>query len=334
MFNDHGIGSDEREEVIRIIQGKHSNIAYTLLMDSDFDCDRLDYVVRDASLAGVQYGQIELDYLIENMSLKALPGECKNSTDQTVAINKRQSLHTLEHYLTARYYMYSQIVFHRKVNAYELLAEAIFQELARLGVVYQSYDAIVKDVGTPTFLGFDDSYFFSRIHSYYTRANAEDKLKDMIDNFLHGRPPELVREEKALLAGPDSMPQSGRYRRLRTVVKHPDLLPRVCERARIDPQQVVPKHLIPLEFLPVGSDVRLGELIERGTEYWKETVRTLPCLYNDVPKSTEYLAMDDSSILAILSNYRLYSLRIFLVGGNDGDVQRLNDALDAEMSLL
>ena len=230
--------------------------------------------------------------------------------------------------------MYSQIVFHRKVNAFELLAEAISQELAlaQFDVVYRSYDAIVKDVGTPAFLGFDDSYFFSRIHSYYAQENVEDKLKDMIDNFLHGRPPELVREEKALVADPDSMPQS--YRRLRTVVEHPDLLPRVCERARIDPQQVVPKHLVPLEFLPVGSDVRLGELIERGTEYWKETVRTLPCLYNDVSKSTEYLAMDESSILAILSNYRLYSLRIFLVDGKDGDVQRLNRELEAELRTL
>ena len=54
VLDAHDVGEKEREEVIQIIQGKHSCNAYTLLMDSDFDCDRLDYVVRDASLAGVR----------------------------------------------------------------------------------------------------------------------------------------------------------------------------------------------------------------------------------------------------------------------------------------
>ena len=37
-------------------------------MDSDYDCDRLDYVLRDAILTGVKYGIIDLDYLIENLT--------------------------------------------------------------------------------------------------------------------------------------------------------------------------------------------------------------------------------------------------------------------------
>ena len=213
------------------------------------------------------------------------------------------------------------------------MAEAIFQELARVGVVYQNYDAIVKDVGTPAFLGFDDSYFFSRLHAYYEREDAEENLKNMIGNFLEGRRPELVREEKALVADPDNMSQP--YRKLRTVVEHPALLARACKRASVDPQHVVTQPLgRPLEFLPVGSDVRLSELMKRSSEDWNEIVRTLPCLYDDVSKRTEHLATDKASILAILSNYRLYLLRVFLIDGKDDDIQRLNQELDAEMRLL
>ena len=332
VFDSHGISAEEREEVIRIIQGNHSRIAYTLLMDSDFDCDRLDYVMRDASLTGVQYGQIELDYLIENMSLKAPPGYPRNSIEQTVAVNKRQALHTLEHYLTARYYMYSQIVFHRTVSAFELLAQAIFQELARVGVVYRSYDAVVEDVDTPAFLGFDDSYFFSRIHSYYAQEDAEENLKDMIGKFLDGRRPELVREEKALVADPENMPLP--YSKLRTVVEHPALLAGACERAGIDPRHVVTQPLGPLEFLPVGSVIPLGELMKRSPEAWTEAVHTLPCLYDAVSECTEYLATDRASILAVLSNYHLYLLRVFLIDGKGEDIQRLNQELDAEMRTL
>ncbi len=336
VFDAHGVGPEEREEVIRIIQGKHSRIAYTLLMDSDFDCDRLDYVVRDASLAGVRYGQIELDYLIENISLAALPGHPMDSDEQTVAINKQQALHTLEHYLTSRYYMYSQIVFHRTVNAFELLAQAIFRELARAGAVYRDYDAIVKEVDAPAFLSFDDSYFFSRIHTHYEREDAEESLKDMIGKFLEGRRPELVREERALVSDPDNISQP--YRKLRTVVEHCALLARACKRASVDPRHVVTQPLgplgRPLEFLPVGSAVRLSELMKRSPEDWNEIVRTLPCLYDTVSEHTEHLATDKASILAILSNYHLYLLRVFLVDGKDDDIQRLNQELDAEMRLL
>lgn len=332
VFDTHGISTEEREEVIRIIQGNHSRIAYTLLMDSDFDCDRLDYVMRDASLAGVQYGRIELDYLIENMSIKPPPGYPRDSVEQTVAVNKRQALHTLEHYLTARYYMYSQIVFHRTVSAFELLAQAIFQELARVGVVYPNYEAIVADVGTPAFLGFDDSYFFSRIHSYYAQEDADEQLKGMIGTFLDGRWPELVREEKALVSDPEKMPLP--YSKLRTVVEHPALLAGACERASIDPQHVVAQPLGPLEFLPVRSVIPLGELMKRSPEDWTEAVHTLPCLYDAVSERTEYLTTDRASILAVLSNYHLYLLRVFLVDGNDGDVQRLNRELEAEMRTL
>ena len=151
----------------------------------------------------------------------------------------------------------------------------------------------------------------------------------MIGKFLDGRRPGLVQEEKALVADPDNMPQP--YRKLRTVVEHPALLDRVCKRAGVESHQVVPQPLGPLELLPVG-DVRLSELMKRSTEDWRETVRTLPCLYNDVSKCTEYLAMDQASILAILSNYRLYLLRIFLVDGDADDVQRFNRELGVEMT--
>ena len=332
VLDAHDVGEKEREEVIQIIQGKHSCKAYTLLMDSDFDCDRLDYVVRDASLAGVRYGQIELDYLIENMSLKALPGHRQNSIEQTVAINKQRALHTLDHYLTARYYMYSQIVFHRTVRSFELLAEAIFQDLARIGVAYRNYDAIVKDVGTPAFLGFDDSYFFSRIHAYYEREDAEENLKNMIGNFLEGRRPELVREEMALVDDSENMPLP--YRKLRTVAEHPDLLARVCKRASVDPQHVVTQLLGPLEFLPVGSTVRLSELMKRSPKDWNETVHTLPCLYDAVSKRTEYLAMDNASILKVLASYHLYLLRVYLDDGSEQLVTALNQSLGEEIAQL
>ena len=334
VFDAHGVGAEEREEVIRVIQGQHSRIDYKLLMDSNFDCDRLDYVIRDASLTGVCYGQIELDYLIENMSLKVLPGHPPNSNERTVAVNKRQALHTLEHYLTARYYMYSQIVFHRTVSAFELLAQAIFQDLARIGVVYRNYEAIVEDVDAPAFLGFDDSYFFSRLHSYYEREDAEDNVKGMIGNFLEGRRPELVREEKALVSDPDNMPSP--YRKLRTVVEHPNLLAGACERSSIDSRNVVTQTLGPLEFLPVGSVIPLGELMKSSPDNddWKSVVQTLPCLYDAVSECTEYLATDRASILAVLSNYHLYLLRVFLIDGKGDDIQRLNQELDAEMQTL
>ena len=117
-------------------------------------------------------------------------------------------------------------------------------------------------------------------------------------------------------------------------MEHPALLAGACKRADIDPQHVVTQPLGPLEFLPVGSVIPLGELMKRSPEGWNEAVHTLPCLYDAVSECTEYLATDRASILAVLSNYHLYLLRVFLIDGRVDDIQRLNQELDAEMQTL
>ena len=336
VFKVEKVTCDEQREVIQIIQGKHpcmnQNMVYKLLMDSDFDCDRLDYVVRDAVLTGVQYGRIELDYLIENMSLQPLPYQSKGSTQQTIAVNKNRALHALEHYLMARYYMYAQIVYHRTVRIYELLAKAIFLQLARTGNVYRNYEEIVSIVEKTQFLEFDDSYFLSSLSAYSEKEGADEDTRRLIDEFRAGERPALVREEKALVERLDEIP--GHYRKIKSVLENSVMRNSVCGRAKVDPECVVIDEVKPLKFLPIGSAWPFAELMKRYRKDWEREVRALPCLYDERADKTEYLATDEASILMILSNYHLYLLRVFLIDGKDDDVQRLNQELDAEMQTL
>ncbi|RYD02612.1 hypothetical protein N752_25120 [Desulforamulus aquiferis] len=74
-----------------------------------------------------------------------------------------KGIHTLEHYLMARYFSYSQVTMHRTTSAFESLAKTIIWFLAENGRIYTDYDSIKKIVGKKEFLAFDDSYLWNRI---------------------------------------------------------------------------------------------------------------------------------------------------------------------------
>jgi putative nucleotidyltransferase with HDIG domain len=154
----------EPEQIGEIITGQTRNQMYRQLMHSSFDADRLDYLLRDSASAGVHYGLIDLDYLIRLL----LPAEEKfnfvnrEEIHNVLGINIK-GVHALEHYLMARYFSYSQLTFHKTTAVFENLAKAIIWYLAEEGKIYRNYEEIKKIVGTKEFLGFDDSYIWSKI---------------------------------------------------------------------------------------------------------------------------------------------------------------------------
>jgi HD superfamily phosphohydrolase len=91
----------------------------TALISSDLDADRLDFVLRDSHSAGLVYGLVDLDYLIENVKIGYADGL------PVFAIDAKHGIGPLEHYLLARSFIYAQLVHHKTVAAAELLLRAV-----------------------------------------------------------------------------------------------------------------------------------------------------------------------------------------------------------------
>lgn len=314
----HDFSEDRIEEIAKIVRGKHASTLYRHLLDSDYDCDRLDYLRRDARMAGVPYGEIDLDYLIQNMSSHVYP---PNGADKVLAIEKRKALHSLEHYLTSRYYMYSQVVFHKTVCSFELLAKALYYELAEQELVYPDYDAIVADVENDSFLDFNDHQFWEHARQAAQRAG---RTAAFARRLLRREPLNFLLEFKCLA---NKGEVSADYAKALNWLLHPNNLETVCADAGLDPQLVATQEL-GIEFVPIGSDVSVEDLLARPDET-RTAVLNSPYLVDDDGR-LEIMIKDESTILRALSTQKLRILRLY-IEGDDETGNRLRESLRARM---
>ena len=116
--------SDAAAEVRALLQGRNGPRYRRQLVASHFDVDRLDYLLRDAHNAGVRYGGVELDHLIRRMRLGP------DGAGSHVVYVETRGQPALEHYLLARRFMYSQVIFHKTVTAFSVLMAALWVSLA------------------------------------------------------------------------------------------------------------------------------------------------------------------------------------------------------------
>ena len=325
VFEKHNKTDFFVDEIVRIISGEHVETLFRHLMDSDYDCDRLDFVQRDAMMAGVTYGRIDLDFLIENLVARRYPPTAET---RVLAVNKRKALHTLEHYLTARYYMYSQVIHHKDVKSLELMAKAIFLELAKRGKVYADYKEITnKVIPSDEFLSFDDSYFFRSIFEYSRQADKDDPLKILIDNLIHKRPLNLIREYRKLF---DRTTESAdeEYHRVKNHLFNERNLISICDEAQVERGKIVVEE-IPVQFVPIGPLLSLKQILA-GQGSVEEIGSSLQ-LYNEERDDTEFLLADRSSILYELSKVELKIVRLYFSGENPEEEKALLHALDGRL---
>jgi len=81
------------------------------IISSQLDADRMDYLLRDSMMSGVQFGQVDIDRIIQNMAIvKNLKGV------YNLAIHER-ALGNIEEMLDARYKMYRWFYNHHTVVA-------------------------------------------------------------------------------------------------------------------------------------------------------------------------------------------------------------------------
>jgi HD superfamily phosphohydrolase len=99
------------DEIANIISGKTKNKSYkNQLLNSSIDMDQLDYLIRDAYYTGVAYGMIDINRLLQTLSI------FKNKL-----VVMKKGISAFENILMARSLMYSSIYFHKTVRIAELM---------------------------------------------------------------------------------------------------------------------------------------------------------------------------------------------------------------------
>lgn len=90
-----------------------------IIVGDTFGVDRIDYLLRDSHHAGVAYGKFDHYRMID--TLRILP---KSEASQEPSLGIEEGgLHTAEALLLARYFMFTQLYYHRVRLGYDLLLE-------------------------------------------------------------------------------------------------------------------------------------------------------------------------------------------------------------------
>jgi HD superfamily phosphohydrolase len=85
------------------------------LISSDLDVDRLDYLVRDSFFTGARYGQVDVPWLLSNMSRHV------DADGQVSLALDRRALYAFDDFMIARFHMFVMVYFHQRSVSYEEL---------------------------------------------------------------------------------------------------------------------------------------------------------------------------------------------------------------------
>jgi hypothetical protein len=147
------------EDIIDLTFGKKAKRYLHQVTASQVDADKLDFLVRDSYYTGVEYGRIDINRLIQAMSVYG----------EDIAIDLK-ALYALEAFMIARYEMFLAVYYHHAVRAAEILLHKAMDyahEVAGLS----TFDTVEE------FLRMDDAYVLTRLRALdpASYANPEER---------------------------------------------------------------------------------------------------------------------------------------------------------------
>ena len=96
------------------------------LIDSVWDVDKMDYLLRDSLYCGVQYGLYDLDRIIDTITLY------DENPDGVLGLGiEYGGIHAIEGFMLARYFMFTQVYFHAVRRAYDFILTDFISELLK-----------------------------------------------------------------------------------------------------------------------------------------------------------------------------------------------------------
>jgi hypothetical protein len=115
LNNNYGFKADDIASLLEGSAGAKQGIFWRDLIDGQMDADRMDYLLRDSHHCGVQYGRFDMHRLIA--TVQAIPGAAGHPPRLGIS---EGGWHAAEGLVLARYFMFTQVYFHKTRVAYDI----------------------------------------------------------------------------------------------------------------------------------------------------------------------------------------------------------------------
>lgn len=195
-----------------LVKGVDSSVLANQILHSEVDCDRMDYLLRDAHYTGLKYGSYDRDYLLYHFQVKRVD-------NHDILTIRHNALHCVEDFLTSRYAWYSQVIRSPRGAKYDAIAEKVCFYFLEKGYIYRYSELLEMIEKNPMkFYGFNDTYFMTLVHKHLMDGSLDKnpKIKDMAQIILLASGAKAIRSEEfkeRLLSQDDSQNFEKHYKR-------------------------------------------------------------------------------------------------------------------------
>lgn len=174
-------------ELSKIIAGKSSNLLANQLMHSDVDCDRMDYLLRDAHYTGVKFGTYDIEMLLRHLTTFKYKGQ------EAFAV-KDDALTVVDYFLFCRYSWYSTIIDDGTGYKFDLIAAKIHEYFIENDMAH-SFDHLVKTVSQDPneYFKFNDNYFFAKVHEFLGSQSTHPMIRELSEMLAYRVPPKQIK---------------------------------------------------------------------------------------------------------------------------------------------
>ncbi|HZQ54399.1 MAG TPA: HD domain-containing protein [Bryobacteraceae bacterium] len=146
LANNYGFTAEDVAALIEGTARAKQGLFWRDIISGQMDADRMDYLLRDSHHTGVQYGRFDLDRVIDTMqATPALP-----ERPPRLGISEG-GWHAAEALVIARYFMFTQVYFHKTRVAYDIHLKGALKQILPGGVFPKPREQELKD-----FLSWDD----------------------------------------------------------------------------------------------------------------------------------------------------------------------------------
>lgn len=133
-------GNDiDPSDVLSIIDGTFPYRFLRDIVSSQLDADRMDYLLRDSMMTGVEYGNYDAEWILHALSLGVDPAHhgTPRPEDLRLCLDRSRGLHAAEQLIVARMHMSYQVYYHRATRGWEAHLLSLFNLAAQLAAAGQ-----------------------------------------------------------------------------------------------------------------------------------------------------------------------------------------------------
>lgn len=125
VLKDYGVF----KETLSFFEQEPGFNAYSSIISSQLDADRLDFLVRDRYFTGIRSSAIDLEWLFDSLRIQNILVDVKSGAKQYMFAVDKKGLSTVEEYISAYTKMYSNIYFHKTTRGVQFMVADILKRV-------------------------------------------------------------------------------------------------------------------------------------------------------------------------------------------------------------